>query len=150
MSYLLTCTVYIAAVWNTYRKTHLMVLDIIVRCTKRLLGDDLSPPERIRAEELAEDIASSIPYHLIMDPDINLKDLDSNLRSLKMGSPVGGLLLLHPLYVVTRSETISAQLRVHMCKCLAWIGKHMGIGQATLLSDVSASNLMIAVLLRHP
>ncbi|OCK74589.1 hypothetical protein K432DRAFT_310426, partial [Lepidopterella palustris CBS 459.81] len=55
---------YAAAVWNTYRKTHLMILDIIVRCSKCLRQKNICLQPQAKAQQLADDIAASIPYHL--------------------------------------------------------------------------------------
>ncbi|KAL1885325.1 hypothetical protein Plec18167_001982, partial [Paecilomyces lecythidis] len=88
-----------------------------------------------KAQELAEDIAASVAYHLTVDPESYIQ---TPSKPIVPGRPVGGLLLLHPLYVITRAPVVSPQLRAQMSECLAWIGKNMGIGQATLLSNLTS------------
>ncbi|OCL02966.1 hypothetical protein AOQ84DRAFT_303720 [Glonium stellatum] len=137
---------YVAAVWNTYRKTHLMILDIIVRCLKRLEGNEIRTREQEEVQRLAEGIAASVPYHLTEDLQGYIQGIQAGSDTMIPGKPVGGLLLLHPLYVVARSSVVSPQLQAYMSECLEWIGKNMGIGQATLLSNASILNLSAAFL----
>jgi hypothetical protein len=126
--------VYVAAVWNTYRKTHIMILDIMIRCSKYLgLNDNFLA--QTKAIGLAEDIAASIPYHLTNDVRKYVRRIHDLLPTKFYGRPVGGLLILHPLWVVANSSIISRELQHHMRKQLSWIGKNMGIGQATLLAN---------------
>lgn len=114
-----------------------MTLDIIIRCSKRLQGSDIQLQEQKKADKLTEEIAASIPYHLTDDLQVYVQELQTGSGIMIPGRPVGGLLLLHPLYVAARLSIVSPQLRDYMSGCLAWIGKNMGIGQATLLSNAS-------------
>lgn len=132
----LTCLVYVTAVWNTYRMTHLMVLDIIIRCIKIVHADSAPTQEQKKADELVKYILASIPYHLSADPKDYLQAILSGSGLIKAGRPVGGLLLLHPLFVGARLSILSVETRNYMNRCLAWMGENMGIGQATLLSNV--------------
>ncbi|KIX07377.1 uncharacterized protein Z518_02030 [Rhinocladiella mackenziei CBS 650.93] len=124
---------YVAAVWNTYRKTHLLMLDVIFKC-KRRLGQETGEDEE--AQRLAEDIASSVPFHLGNDSDAFPHELHRGTKPMTPGPPVGGLFLLHPLWVITVSSVVSPEIQARMRECLAWIGKNTGLGQATLLSKV--------------
>ncbi|KAI9741379.1 MAG: hypothetical protein M1834_003096 [Cirrosporium novae-zelandiae] len=90
------------------------------------------------AQKLAEGIVASIPYHLTKDPQTYIHETQTGSEEIIPGSPVGGLLLMHPLFVAARMPVVSPQLRAYMSRCLAWIGKNMGIGQSTLLSNASA------------
>lgn len=130
---------YVAAVWNTYRKTHLMILDIVVTCEQRL-GERLPAQEQrtagyaSQAEALAEGIAASIPFHLT-------SNLAGHMHAspMEIGRPIGGLLLLHPLNVLVNSTSISQEMRDYAGRCLKWIGENMGIGQASVLAKVRQS-----------
>ncbi|EXJ87922.1 hypothetical protein A1O1_04849 [Capronia coronata CBS 617.96] len=130
---------YVAAVWNTYRKTRLLMLDVIFRC-RSLIGRDGASgnQETEEAQILALDIIASIPYHLSSDPERFVREREKSLSEVAPGTKTaGGLLLLHPMWVVTVSSVVSSELRSSARDCLAWIGRHMGINQATMLSRVS-------------
>lgn len=137
-SYLDLC---VAAVWNTYRKTHLMVLEIMLRFAE-LSSDKPGASLPYRADMLATSIAASIPYHLSADINQYLRTVKSKVENsiIPPARPVGGLLLLHPLYVAARSSITPLPLRRYFNQCLAWIGQNMGIGQATLLSRATLTS----------
>lgn len=131
--------IYVAAVMNTYQKTYLMLLDILISLSSRINGtpqiDTMTRLER-QAHILINDIIASIPYHLTD----NVHDYEQMIRSSN-GSPhtgraVGGLLLLHPLFVLATCSIVPSPIHTYVTKCLAWIGENMGIGQATLMSKV--------------
>ncbi|KAL2847843.1 hypothetical protein BJY01DRAFT_163826 [Aspergillus pseudoustus] len=162
---------YVAAVLNTYRKTYLMLLDVVIRLLPRtapgldakrdsltaldpnLSIDQVAPGSDAatnatatwgeKASGLVKDILASIPYHLAKD--LSAVDMSSSTTSgLRtsptpapgVGRPVGGLLLLHPLYVLSSCTIVPPSVQMYVRKCLAWIGEHMGIGQATVMSKV--------------
>lgn len=115
-----------------------MILDIILRCSKHLrLSDNLLA--QAKALGLAEDIAASIPCHLTNDVRNYVRQIHDLLPTKFDGRPVGGLLILHPLWVVANSSIITRELQKHMREQLSWIGKNMGIGQATLLANENKS-----------
>jgi hypothetical protein len=60
--------------------------------------------------------------------------------SVVSGRPVGGLLLMYTLYVLLTLPIVEPKLKVYIRDCLAWIGTHMGIGQATILSKVKGTD----------
>mgnify|MGYP005989296833 CR=1 FL=1 len=111
-----------------------MILEILFDCSTKL--GQPSFQLRQRAQKLAQEIAASVLYHLTSDAEHYLNSL-SGIESARPGRPIGGLLLLHPLNVVLRCAIISPSLRAYSSKCLAWIGKNMSIGQATVLSKES-------------
>jgi hypothetical protein len=131
-------TVYIAAVWNTYRKTHLMLVDILLRCAQQLSRPDLIPGLEQQAHTLTTGIIASVPYYLSCDLHDYLQSIRSGIAKIPVGRPIGGLLLLHPLYVGAQCSAVPLPLQDHLNRCLAWIGHHRGIGQATLLSKVGS------------
>lgn len=115
-----------------------MVLDILAQCKRRLQGYDSSIDlleEEQEIDDLAKDIFASIPYHLDPKPP----DLDSATIPEHDSSPTvaAGLLLLHPLCVIATRESASDAAKTMAKDVLEWTGKNLGIGQATLLADVS-------------
>lgn len=137
-----TITVYVAAVWNTYRKTRLLALDVIYRCMIRI-GNGQTAELEFEAKLIAEEIAASIPYHLKASSAAYCQqsgDTNEGMQSIKTS---GGLFLLHPLWVVSICSIIPSEIRRSMQECLRWIGINLGIQQALLLADVSPRALTL-------
>lgn len=126
---------YIAGVWNTSRAAQLLLLDIILALSDALNDGEDHGRERSEAARLVEDIVASIPYHLTDD----LRSfIDGGEEwELKPGRAVGGLLLMHPVFVASRVGTVDAKMREYLQECLAWIAENMGIGQAARFAKVS-------------
>lgn len=145
--------IYVAAVMNTYRKTYLMLLDVLIRLASRMGGtirtDNVTRWEK-QAHILIYDIVASIPYHLTN----NLHAYQQDILSLKsppgVGRSVGGLLLLHPLFVLSTCSAVPRSIQNHALKCLAWIGQHMGIGQGMLMSKVVPSLSLCSYVSKMP
>ncbi|KAK9252704.1 hypothetical protein V1507DRAFT_212610 [Lipomyces tetrasporus] len=132
--------IYVGAVWNTYRKVRLMILDVIIRCSQRLEKKTGCHDLKVEACELASDMMASIPFHLSENLATFVKHAESDTAlALVPGRSVGGLLLMHPLFVTANLSVVSPQRQDRMRECLAWIGPNMGIGQATLLSKTSTT-----------
>ncbi|KAL4914542.1 hypothetical protein BDW62DRAFT_219950 [Aspergillus aurantiobrunneus] len=110
--------VYVAAVMNTYRKTYLLLLDVLLRLVRR------------KARAMINGIIASVTYHLVNHPED---------QPPQAGRPVGGILLLHPLYVLSTCSIVPACVQWHARICLSWIGEHMGIGQAAVMSTGHAN-----------
>ncbi|GKZ73482.1 hypothetical protein AnigIFM50267_010412 [Aspergillus niger] len=129
--------IYVAAVMNTYRKTYLMLLDVLIRLASRMGGtirtDNVTRWEK-QAHILIYDIVASIPYHLTNNLHAYQQDILSLNSPPGVGRSVGGLLLLHPLFVLSTCSAVPRPIQNHALKCLAWIGQHMGIGQGMLMS----------------
>ncbi|GLA51037.1 hypothetical protein AnigIFM63604_007374 [Aspergillus niger] len=129
--------IYVAAVMNTYRKTYLMLLDVLIRLASRMGGtirtDNVTRWEK-QAHILIYDIVASIPYHLANNLHAYQQDILSLNSPPGLGRSVGGLLLLHPLFVLSTCSAVPRPIQNHALKCLAWIGQHMGIGQGMLMS----------------
>ena len=120
------------------------MLDIIVRChwaTTNLPQDaKMDPLIWQEAQKLALSITASIPYFLAGNVQVFLnQSLASDVTSKTMipGPSVGGLLSMHTLYMVSKMSVVDPALKVYLNDCLAWIGRNMGIGQATMLSEVN-------------
>lgn len=135
---------YVASIWNSYRKAGLIVLSIIISCHRRInsfsngLEIDTSTHKDITA--LTEGIVSSIPYLLAADLQDFVDKTTAGSPSVVSGRPVGGLLLMYTLYVLLTLPIVEPKLKVYIRDCLAWIGTHMGIGQATILSKVKGTD----------
>lgn len=125
---------YIAGVWNTSRAAQLLLLDLVLALSDALNDGQDHSRERSEAERLVEGIVASIPYHLT-------DDLGSFIeggveRKLNPGRAVGGLLLMHPLFVASRVGTVGVEMRGYLQECLVWIAENMGIGQAARFAKV--------------
>ncbi|KFY75157.1 hypothetical protein V499_04856 [Pseudogymnoascus sp. VKM F-103] len=125
---------YIAGVWNTSRAARLLLLDLILALSDALNDGEDHVRERTEAARLIDDIAASIPYHLTDDLR-SFVDGGAD-RELKPGRAVGGLLLMHPLFVASRVGTVGEEMREYLQECLMWIARNMGIGQAARFAKV--------------
>lgn len=131
--------------WNSYRKARLLVINVIMDCYNRIRTFpeqvDISPMIYGEIAELTEGILSSIPYVLSKDLQGFLDGSTRGRPALIPGRPVGGLLLMHTLYMVSVLPIIEPKVQIYLRNCLEWVGDHMGIGQATILSKVRLRNL---------
>ncbi|KAL4938792.1 hypothetical protein BDV06DRAFT_214831 [Aspergillus oleicola] len=109
--------VYIAAVMNTYRKTYLLLLDVLIQLAPR---SDFHNAQTL--------------FEWGQDPGEYIAAIASRSRPPPLGRYVGGLLLLHPLYVLSTCLIVPPYYQKYARRCLAWIGEHMGIGQATAMA----------------
>jgi len=125
-------TAYVASIWNSYRKACLLVLNIILSCEHRI-NNDTSIQKDVAA--LTEGIVSSIPYLLATDLQAFVEHATAGSKIVP-GRLVGALLSMYTLYVLSTLPMVEEKLKVYIRGCLEWIGRHMGIGQATLLSKV--------------
>lgn len=131
---------YVASTWNSHRKASLIVLNIIISCRRR--SNNFSDGQEIDAltykdiTALTEGIVLSIPYLLAADLRDFVDKSTAGSPSLVSGRPVGGLLLMYTLYVLLTLPIVEPKIKSYIRNCLAWIGTHMGIGQATMLSKV--------------
>ncbi|UKZ93379.1 uncharacterized protein TrAFT101_008294 [Trichoderma asperellum] len=135
---------YVASLWNNYRKAALLVLDVILRCHRRINGyfSDQIFQDSIEqdATKLAEGIVSSIPYLLSEDVRVFVENAAKGSPPIVPGRPAGGLLSMHTLFVLSTVSTTDEKLKSYIRDCLAWIGSRMGIAQATVLSKYTTMN----------
>ena len=136
---------YVAGVWNTARMARILLLDLILKLSNAFNGNHNYSREhqdslRGDALRLVEDMISSIPFSLAEDLHTFLQDRGKEDTQAKMqpGIPVGGLLLMHPIYIVSRLSIVPEKMRDYMRACLDWIGTKMGIGQASVFANVRA------------
>lgn len=137
---------YVSATWNSYRKCRFLLLDLISNCSQRLHEIDPTEPyfslkHYIQKEvgDLCESLGASIPFHLIRNLETFL-----NRQPQQTSSPerpviipnrsAGGLLLMHPIHIVSGLSIVPIHFRKMLKEQLAWIGRVMGIGQARLLA----------------
>jgi hypothetical protein len=79
---------------------------------------------------------ASVPYHLVENPQVFL--ISTEITNPDLGRILGGLLLVHPLYLYVTSQMrfLDKTMREYMLRCLAWIGEYMWIRQTTVLVNV--------------
>jgi hypothetical protein len=99
-------------------------------------GLEIDAPIHKDSAGLMEGIVSSIPHLLAADLQAFVENATAGSPPLVSGRPVGGLLSMHTLYVLSTLPMAEAKLKAYIRDCLAWIGTRMGIGQATILSKV--------------
>lgn len=131
--------VYVAAVMNTYRKTYLMLLAVLKHLAPRVLRPvqpEIMSSWEQQASILIDAILASIPFHLTEKIQDYRHTVVSSANQMTIGRPVGGLLLLHPLYVLSTLSIVPPHIKSYADRCLSCIGKYMGIGQGTLMSKV--------------
>lgn len=137
--------------WNTWRKAQLIHIDVLVRLARVLGGrEGMIPAYEVRARELVAGLKASIPYFLAADLDEYLRLADAGAPAIPPNRPVGGLLLLHPLYAAARCTIVPLADRTYFLDTLNWIGKYMGIGQSTLLANSLRSGADDISVLRTP
>lgn len=127
-----------------------MVLDILTKCLQHVHGPhmDLTTIYTKRIESLADDITRTIPYHFQLQ--CTEHDDRSPLMKGKFFMPAkamaGGFLILHPLWVLLRYDSVPARTKKVASDTLAWMDRKLGIGQAGLMIDVS---LTVSLAMRH-
>jgi len=106
---------------NSCHKARLLVLDVIVRCSRTTtpsLEDteiDSSIWEEIR--ELTLEIVASIPYHLADSLESFLDQAltpDGMKKAIFPGKPVGGLLVMHTLDMVLMLSVVDPIVKVYV------------------------------------
>lgn len=127
---------YLAGVWNIFRAARIMLIALIVKLSADLGESDSCDDCIHTANRLVEDMAASIPYHLAENLQEFFSELETGTGVTQPGRSLGGLLLIHPLYVISNMSFVPESMRVYVKRCLEWIGNNMGLGQAILLAKV--------------
>jgi hypothetical protein len=138
---------YTAAVWNISRTARLLLIFLELKLSDILRNGVNHNREHEEISLLIQDMIASIPYHLTEDTHGFLQRIDTSERIVNVGRSVGGLLLMHPIYITSRLSMVPLNIRKYLKECLAWIGMHMGIGQAFLYSKVRF--LLLGLILSH-
>jgi hypothetical protein len=119
----------------------LLLLNTITDCHRRIN----SHPEGLELDaliyenvaRLTDGIVSTIPYLLAADLQVFVENATrESPPPLVAGPPIGDLLSMHALYVLSTLPLTEDRLKVYLKDCLTWIGDSMGIGQAKILSMV--------------
>ncbi|KAI0123202.1 hypothetical protein BJ170DRAFT_641192 [Xylariales sp. AK1849] len=126
---------YVAGVWNIYRAARLTLIALTITFPDNKEGSENYPDYIHTAYHIAEDMLGSIPYHLADNLQVFLAEMATNTDIMDPGKSLGGLLLMHPLYIASTMPFLPVQMREYMRACLTWIGSYMGLGQATLLAN---------------
>jgi hypothetical protein len=127
---------YVAGVYNLFRAARLLLVSLIINLSDTLGHNDSRAKHIHIANHIIEEMVASIPYHLTDDLQSFLSKQAANVEISTPGRSLGGLLLMHPLYVASEVSFLPEEVREYMRRCLAWIGSNMGIGQARLLAKV--------------
>lgn len=122
---------YVAGVWNIFRAARLLLLAIILT-TPDIHGDSIQYIKT--ANHIVEDIFASVPYHLADNLPVFVEGTGRK-ETINPGRTLGGLLLMHPLYAISRCAFMSQVTREYARDCLRWIGDEMGFGQAGLMAN---------------
>ncbi|KAJ5538369.1 hypothetical protein N7494_007848 [Penicillium frequentans] len=126
---------YVAALWNFSRIARCLLITLIMRLSGVLddgVNHDADHQEALR---LVEDMIASIPYHLSEDLQVFLRERHDHTKITNAGRPVGGLLLMHSIYIASHLQIFPLEMREYFKTCLVWIGRRMGIGQAAFLAQ---------------
>ncbi|KAL2867803.1 putative C6 transcription factor [Aspergillus lucknowensis] len=130
------CDFYFAAIWNISRTARCLLISIMIQVSD-ILNDSSNRSTNTQDLHLqVEGILASIPYHLTEDVETFLRN-NGRQEISNAGRAAGGLLLMHPIYALSKLPGVSPEMREYMRKCLAWIGRNMGVGQASLLANGS-------------
>jgi hypothetical protein len=129
---------YVAGIWNVFRTARLLNAALIIKSSNMLQRHEDCVELITVAHGLVEEIIASIAYHLTDNLQDFLTQFAESKAITDRGRTLGGLLLLHPLYIASETAFLSPEIKRYLRRCLEWIGSHMGIGQATLLARVSS------------
>ena len=80
-----------------------------------------------------------IPFNLAENLQVFLRDAGDEkaaVRRLIPGRPVGGLLLLYAIFIVSNLLIVPPRLQIYAKECLEWIATKIGIAQASLFAEV--------------
>ena len=124
---------YVAGVWNIFRTAQLILLALLITMPGRT---NKSTRFIETANHIVEDIFASIPYHLADNLPVFV-ERSRHEEAIDPGRTLGGLLLMHPLYAISKCSFLAEESREYARDCLRWIGDEMGIGQAGLMANVS-------------
>ncbi len=142
---------YVAGMWNTSRTARLLLIDLIFKLSNLLPDNapDKHSRQRQDSARLIDDLVSSIPFHLAEDLQVFVRDLarDDAAASISPGRPVGGLLLMHLIYIASKLPIVPQPLDDYLRDCLEWIAMNMGIGQASLFAKVCVFGTLAGLLL---
>ncbi|KAJ6031703.1 hypothetical protein N7540_002435 [Penicillium herquei] len=126
---------YVATLWNLSRIARCLLITLITRLSGILCDGVNHDADRLEVFHLVEDMLASIPYHLSEDLQVFLRERHEHTEITNPGRSVGGLLLMHPIYLASYLEIIPLDRRLYFKRCLVWIAQRMGVGQAAFLAQ---------------
>lgn len=135
---------YVASAWNTLRATRLLLIDLCIKLSERLITPSTTEElDQSKIVPIVKDMISSIPFHLAEDIQVFMRDADmvQETAIAAPGKGAGGLLLMYPLCAVSRLSIVPEEMRNYMKNCLEWIDLNMGIGQASYFAKVNRNFL---------
>ncbi|KAJ5704220.1 hypothetical protein N7493_011358 [Penicillium malachiteum] len=127
---------YVSTLWNVSRIARCLLITLITRLSGILCDGVNHDADRAEVSHLVEDMLASIPYHLSEDLQVFLRERHEHTEITNPGRSVGGLLLMHPIYLASYLEIIPSDKRHYFKTCLVWIAQRMGVGQAAFLAQV--------------
>jgi hypothetical protein len=129
--------------WITYRQCHLHLINLLSRISRSL---SKSPEAYDNSREYAKHcddiqtfvdaICASIPFMLVGERIHGNKPMGSMWTQTRPPLLVGGLSLQWVLFTISILEIVPTSTRHNMKTLLLWIGKNLGIRQATVLAHV--------------
>lgn len=129
--------------WNSYRQCQLHLTDLLSRVNRCLNAHPETYSNsrdflKLRNEVLcfADDTIASIPFMLIGERINGNKPRASTWVQTRPPMLIGGLNMQWILFTISILEIIPNEVRQKMKIILLWIGKNLGIRQATLLAHV--------------
>lgn len=128
---------YTSAVWNIYRASRLVLVDLILKLSNAL-NDGRSPDaENEVAASLIDGVLASVPFHLAEDLHSFPREVHTSTSINNPGRAVGGLLLMHSISLTSHLGIVNYPTQEYLKRCLQWIAENMGIGEAAILAQVS-------------
>ncbi|KAL2062439.1 hypothetical protein VTL71DRAFT_6705, partial [Oculimacula yallundae] len=126
---------YVAGVWNIFRTARLLLFSIQMQIYNLVGNNEQCSQAFSTAIQMVEHVFASIPYQLADNLPVFIDGIDSR-AAIDPGKSIGGLLLMHPLYAISKMPFLPVNMRQYARNCLIWIGGEMGIGQAGLMAEV--------------
>ena len=126
---------YIASVWNYARAGRILLMSLMSTLSVDLGNRNESHANYASSIEVdTQKILSSVPYHLADNLYDFIKEGEREISD--PGKALGGVLIMYPLFVASKSTYLPEETRCYLRRCLSWIAFNMGIGQAEVLAQV--------------
>jgi hypothetical protein len=130
--------------WNTYRQCQLHLTDLLSRISRSL---SKSPEGYNKSREYAkfcdeirtfvDAICASIPFMLVGERIYGNKPVGSIWSQARPPKITGGWNIQWALFTISTLEIVPMHVRQDTKALLLWIGRNLGIRQATVLAHVS-------------
>lgn len=132
--------------WITYFQCQLHLTNLLARINHNLSIDPdayLQSREYVRfcndAQTFVDDLHALIPFMLVGEGILGNKPIGSIWLLPRPPMLIGGLSLQWILFTISILDVVSANSRLNAKTLLLWIGKNLGIGQATVLAQVGVN-----------